>query len=95
MCSRSMAARTSRDVHRRLSIQMSPFGRIAIRMLPFSLCSAVSASALVDADAGFLDERRRDDEEDEQVEHEVEHRRQVDAGVIALLRCALTLMGRS
>ena len=36
---------------------------------------------LVDLDAGLLDERRRDDEEDQQDEDAVDHRRDVDRGV--------------
>jgi len=36
--------------------------------------------------AGFLDERRGDDEEDQQIDTEVEHRREVDAVVFAT-RC--------
>src|SRR6187549_448766 len=46
-CSRSTIGRTSRMSIRRLSIQMSPLGRTAMRMLPLSLSSAVNASSLL------------------------------------------------
>ena len=88
-CRRSISGRTSRMSTRRLSIQMSPFGRIAIRMLPDSLLSAVSASSLVDGDARFLHEGSRDDEEDQQVQHEVQHRREIDAGLFVCVACML------
>ena len=64
---------------------MSPFSRIAISKLPESRLTAVSASGLNDRDAGFLDERRRDDEKDQQIRREVEHRRKVDARIFAIL----------
>ena len=59
--------RTSRRSTWRRSIQISPFGRIAIRMLPLSSCTAVCASGLLDRDARLAHERGRDDEEDQQV----------------------------
>src|SRR5262249_34669189 len=37
--------------------------------------------SLVDLDPGLLHERGGDDEEDQQVHHEVEHRREIDAGL--------------
>ena len=48
---------------------------------------------LEDRDAGLLDERRRDDEEDQQIRREVEHRREVDAGVFRFWCMASRLHG--
>ena len=39
-----------------------------------------------DLDARFLDERRRDDEEDQQIDAEIEHRREIDAVIFAFWR---------
>ena len=62
-------------------------------MLPDSRPTAVCASGLNDGDAGLLDEGRRDDEEDQQVRHEVEHRREVDAVLFRLWRVSSRLHG--
>ncbi len=82
---RSTFARTARTSTARLSTQISPFSRIWIWMLSCVLVwRRLERRRAIDLEAGLFDEDGGDDEEDQQIDDEVEHRREVDAGVFLI-----------
>ena len=87
MCRRSMPGRRARSVH--LTTIHPDVAVLADRdedVAGLPLLGRIGVGTSHD-DAGLFDEGRRDDEEDEQVQHEVQHRREVDAVVFAALGC--------